>query len=165
MIENALGGIDIDIKYTDGVQRIFLNRIDVSQAIRENEISLGFKKEIAVCLAGVTVNFLLCVLLFLAHLKINSPLLINASAVNLILGLFNSLPVGNLDGGRAFGFYLNERLSQRQCEAVLKITSAAILIPVFLFGIFIMYSKGNFTLLICCLYLVFSSFVMARKNI
>lgn len=40
-LERALGGIDIDIAYKEGEQHIYMNGNDVSQAIREPEVSMG----------------------------------------------------------------------------------------------------------------------------
>ena len=40
-LERALGGIDIDIAYKKGEQHIYMNGNDVSQAIREPEVSMG----------------------------------------------------------------------------------------------------------------------------
>ncbi len=49
------------------------------------------------------------------------------SAINLVLGLFNLLPVQGLDGGRMLGLALAQRLPPRQCRTVLAAVSLAAL--------------------------------------
>ena len=44
VIEPILKNIEIDIKYIDGVQHIYLNNRDVSEAIRENKVSQAASK-------------------------------------------------------------------------------------------------------------------------
>ena len=126
--------------------------------IRENEMSLRFSKEIAVCLAGVTVNFILCFLFFFLHLFFDKTLLLKVFAVNLVLGVFNALPVYSLDGGRAVLCILKSRFEITKCERIMKIISALTLIPVLALSAFLLFNNGNFTLFLCSVYLLISSF-------
>lgn len=126
--------------------------------LRQGEIKLGLKKEIAVCLAGVTVNFFLFVAFLLLYILFKNQLLLKISAVNLILGAFNSLPVFYLDGGRALLGVLECRYDVDRSEKILRIVSFSVLVPILVFGIILYLKSGNFTLLICCVYILFSSF-------
>ena len=126
--------------------------------LRQGETKLDLKKEITVCLAGVTVNFFLCVLSFLFGFIFESQLLIKIFSVNLILGIFNSLPVFSLDGGRAFLNLLECRFDIIKSEKILRIISFVFLGFITVSGIILFIKNGNFTLLVCCIYILFSYF-------
>jgi len=127
--------------------------------LRKNEMQLRFSREIAVCLAGVTVNFAVCLLCLLLHLFISGELLLKISAVNLILGLFNILPVYSLDGSRAMECILKSRLEFSKSEKIMKTVCAFTLVPVFLFSIFLIQKNGNFTLFLCAIYLLITAII------
>jgi stage IV sporulation protein FB len=126
--------------------------------IRQNELELSFFKEIAVSLAGVAVNFSVCIAFLVLYAVFPQQVFQKVAAVNFLLGFFNCLPVFSLDGGRAFLYFLNLRYPYEKSEKILKIISAVIIVPVFFFGIILSVCNRNFTLLICALYLAAGSF-------
>jgi len=72
-------------------------------------LNLSFGKEIVVALAGPVVSFSLAGICYAAGLE-------NAAAINLGFGLFNLLPVRQLDGGRVLYYALCRRLSERAAQ-------------------------------------------------
>ncbi|MBE6834629.1 MAG: hypothetical protein E7515_00070 [Ruminococcaceae bacterium] len=126
--------------------------------IRQNEIGLSLKKEIAVCFAGITVNFIICVLFFLVYQFYKYELLLKISAVNFILGFFNALPVYSLDGGRGLNCFLNTRFDIIKSEKISKMISLFVISPMIALSVYYLVKYSNFTLLICCIYLLASSY-------
>ena len=72
--------------------------IPASVQITRN-ISDGYKGDIKVALAGPIVNFILFLTLYINYLIFGNDGILYYSLINLIIGLFNLLPVTGLDGG------------------------------------------------------------------
>jgi Zn-dependent protease len=84
-------------------------------------LSLSFPQEIAVAFAGPAVSLLLAGLFALLELVL--PLPSDLCLLNLGFGLFNLLPVRQLDGGRALYFLLCRRLQERAASRAILATS------------------------------------------
>ncbi len=125
--------------------------------VRQGEMTLSFKKETAVCLAGVAVNLTLFFIFLILNILFKKPFFIKISAVNLILGAFNSLPVFSFDGGRVLECVLKNRYDLEKSERILKKVSVLTILPITAFGIFLFIKNGNFTLLLCAVYMLVSS--------
>ncbi len=75
--------------------------------------------------------------------------------VNGALGLFNLLPVEDLDGGRALGFFLSVRLGPDRSARIVTIVSVAVLLPLGVLGfLLLLESRYNFSLLLASVYLM-----------
>ena len=127
--------------------------------VRENETELDFSRETAVCIAGVTVNFIIFSVFLAAYAVFGKKVFIEISAVNLVLALFNFLPVFFLDGGRVLECLLKSRFELEKSEKILNAVSVVSLLPVYAAGIFLFVKKGNFTLLLCAVYLTAASLI------
>lgn len=104
------------------------------------------RDDIMVTLGGVAANFLFAILLFPLSEKLSLP--------NLMIGVFNLLPVMGLDGGHLLVLLLSERFSHKVCQAVLYGCSALFMIPFLFFGfLFLLRSGYNYSLLAIALYL------------
>ena len=90
-------------------------------------LQVSFPREIAVALAGPAVSLLLAGLFYALHRAVPSRLTPDLSLLNLGFGLFNLLPVRQLDGGRALYFLLCRRVSETTAARVITITSLACL--------------------------------------
>ncbi len=74
---------------------------------------------------------------------------------NLVIGVFNLLPIGSLDGGHLMRLLLSGRMSYRAVDRIEKILSFVFLIPFFFLGIFVLLrTKYNYSLLAVSLYLL-----------
>ena len=76
--------------------------------------------------------------------------------MSLFLALFNLLPVGSLDGGRALTSLLCLRVSQLTAERVLLVCSCLILLPLCAAGFWLLLCAKNITLLAAAVYLLAS---------
>jgi len=88
---------------------------------RPPALALSFAQEIAVAFAGPAVSLGLAGLFaLLGRIRSLPP---DPCGLNLIFGLFNLLPVRQLDGGRALYFLLCGRFSQRAADRVVLASS------------------------------------------
>jgi len=84
-------------------------------------LQVSFAREILIALAGPVVSLGLAGVFYLL------PLPPDFCYVNLGFGLFNLLPVRQLDGGRALYFFLCRRVSEAVAARVVMVTSLACL--------------------------------------
>ena len=75
-------------------------------------LRVSFPREILVALAGPGVSLLLAGGFFALRLAISNAMLSEFYFLNLGFGLFNLLPVRQLDGGRALYFFLCRRVNE-----------------------------------------------------
>ena len=120
--------------------------------IRNESDFLSFRQEIFIALSGPLTNagiFLLCGVLYWIFQK---NIFLTAACINLLLAVFNLLPVKRLDGGMALYFLLSLRFSQ-----AFKISSVMVLAPVYLWGIYVFLAGNkNFTVIIIAVFLTLS---------
>lgn len=125
---------------------------------RMQSVKISMKNEIFTALGGPAANcivFLICTFIFCFH---KSEIILTVSAVNLILMIFNLLPVKGLDGGMILYFFLFSRFNGIVAEKTLRITSAVFLVLIYLWGFYILFAGGyNFTLLLIAVFLTFSA--------
>ena len=106
-----------------------------------------FTADVWVTLGGVMMNF--------AAAAVFIPFGSFFGYASLAMGCFNSLPVMSLDGGHILCLILSRRLSARVCDAVLKVVSFIIILPLMTAGIYILFQSGyNYSLLFVSLYLL-----------
>ena len=149
------GHLALLIFYGCGIKSVTLSYYGM-KILRQDEMKLSLKKEIAVCLAGVTVNFFLSAVFAVLYYAAGNETALKISYISLILGLFNLLPFFSSDGGRALGAFLEYKYGLTESEKALKVISFSTLIPVTASGVFLLVKNGNFTLLICSLYMLIS---------
>jgi len=109
-----------------------------------------------IILAGVTANLVLT-LLSLPFLSFEPyrDYVIELIAANLCLAACNILPVEPLDGGSLLRYFTELKLSQETADKVVFIVSLCAIVPLAAAGLFaVMQSRGNFSLLILCLWLL-----------
>ncbi len=127
--------------------------------LRTENIKISTKNELLIALGGPLVNGLIFLLFCVIYCFKNSDLLITVAGINLILMVFNLLPVKGLDGGMALYFLLSERLSTVHCGKILKITSLLFTIIIFSWGLYVFVSSGyNFSVIIIAIFLTLSTF-------
>lgn len=105
---------------------------------------------------GPFANFICFILFYLLYLFSNEFFLPFAAA-NLSVGLFNLLPVLSLDGGQLLYLILSKRMTDSLAEKVVDIVTFVFIFPLSALGFLLLFnSKYNFSLLLVCIYLVFS---------
>lgn len=106
---------------------------------------------------GPITNFILFTLLF--PISATS----NFAVANLVIGIFNSIPIESLDGGNILKIILMYFLSPTFCDKIIFIISIIFILLLFTIGFYILILTGyNFTLLLIALYL--SALLLFKPN-
>ncbi len=111
--------------------------------------------EIKIALAGPAVNLLLFCVLFFNYKIFGSKPVLSFAVLNLVVGIFNLLPVTGLDGGTVLIHLLSRDNNIARAVLTVKIITAVMCAAVFVFGVYL-YLNGNFNLsvFIVALYLL-----------
>ncbi len=148
---HELGHI-IAIILTEGtsVSRISVGALGIKMAAADaNERPI-------IILAGVISNALICLLCIpLLYFERTRDLSVQMAAANTCLAMCNILPIEPLDGGTLLRYFLDRRLPPQSADRAVFAVSLAALIPLAAAALFaVMQSRGNFSLLILCLWLL-----------
>lgn len=142
-----------------GLSLFDINITDTGKAYR------GFKAEIIITLSGVFVNIVLFLLCCIVYNSYNIYILKYFAIANLILGIFNALPVDSLDGGNAFEMILRRNFSDKTVYFVTLAVSIMVVIPLgFISFIILFNSPYNFTMLFATIYLIGVIALKRKKN-
>ncbi len=127
--------------------------------IRNQEIKISTKNEILISLGGPMIN-LIIVLICCAFLCFyNSKSILTFACINLILMIFNILPINKLDGGVALYYVLSKNYNIVSCSKVLKVTSYIFISIILIWGIYVfVVSRYNISLIIIAIFLLLSIF-------
>ncbi len=113
--------------------------------------ALLFWEELAVLMAGPTVNLVL----FLLCGSVNNSSVNLIAAVNLSIGLFNLLPVGALDGGKAANLIFVRMLGESKGKVASLAISLAVVLPIIGVGLYLaVQPMRNVSLLVVGVFLV-----------
>lgn len=135
------------------VKDIRFNLGDV--AINADFSTVSVKDEILITLGGVMVNFTLSALSFILWVLVKSELFFSFGMVNLLLGMFNLLPVRNLDGGEILSIALNSRCSAKISDIICDTVTVIFMVPVGILGFVSLFNSSfNYSLLFASLYLI-----------
>jgi stage IV sporulation protein FB len=134
------------------IDRMCFSCFGIELVRKQGISSAGWRQEAFVYLAGPMIN-LCCAAGFLC-LPGNFE---TAAAVHLVLGLFQLLPVGVLDGGCIADVILEHFFESGKAAFWGLVLSIAALIPLAIAGWALMRGEQrNFTLLLCCAFLMLS---------
>jgi stage IV sporulation protein FB len=115
----------------------------------KSQKTISYKQEIFVLIAGSGVNFIFAAVFGL----INTKSAAFFCGVHLILGAFNMLPIGTLDGGRIVKLLFLLKVSPSRADFLCNFISVLFFIPLILFSVYLFIVSKNFTLLITTCYL------------
>lgn len=123
--------------------------------VLKNGIILSYKHETILSLAGSAANFITGGLAYLFYLADIFPVGSRMFAIfSVILGCFNLLPIGSLDGGQALESALCRKISYDKAEKIVSITSAIFIVPLVLAGVYVVKKTGyNISLIVVSVYL------------
>ena len=109
--------------------------------------NLSTAEKIPVLMAGFTVNFLLAVLFFV----LKNPIF---GYINLIIGIFTSLPISSTDGGMVLKIILDNCIPQK-AEKIFKSVSEifVFVLSIFLFSVSV--AAKNYFILIAVVYMIY----------
>lgn len=115
--------------------------------------NVSYWGEVAIFLAGPAFNFFFAAVITLLHG------FTQLAQIHLLLGLFNLLPIGALDGGMAVQSLACCFASPRMAQSVSRLISLIILLPLVVGAVFLTtHGKGNITLVVTLLYLAVTIF-------
>ncbi len=113
-----------------------------------------YKNDIIIALCGPLANLILFLTLYFNHLAFGNETTLYYALINLLIGLFNALPVAGLDGGTILFSLLAKKYSQNKAAIVLKIITAIIALSAIITAIVLTINgKVNITLYIIGIYL------------
>lgn len=116
--------------------------------------------EAVVAVCGPAANIAVFLSLSLNYYYCSSKNSLIFGLLNLIIGIFNLLPVSGLDGGTLLYSALCKTMDSNRAQTVVKIVTAFIAVSVFIVGVY-MCAKGKFNLsvFIVALYLLICSII------
>ena len=127
--------------------------------IRNQEIGISTKNEIWISLGGPFVNFIIVIICCAILCVYDNDLILTFACINLILMIFNLLPIKKLDGGNVLYRLLSRNYDLNFSYLVLKVTSIIFISLIFMWGVYIfIVSKYNISLIIIAIFLVISLF-------
>lgn len=113
--------------------------------------------ESIIALFGPIVNLVIFVVFLVNYLYFKDEWVIKFGLINLIIGIFNLLPVKGLDGGTVLYNIVSEKKGLLTAERLLNIITFVSSLTLFIFGIFtIINGKVNITVFIMAIYLLLS---------
>ena len=121
-------------------------------------IGSSYKKDIAVAVCGPLVNFVLFFTLYFNYLAFENKITLYYALVNLIICVFNLLPVKGLDGGTILFSLIARKTDYNRACVILRLvtilTAVAIIITAIVFTV---RGEINISLYIIGIYLVLTS--------
>lgn len=121
----------------------------------------SYKRDAIAAFSGPFFNMLAFGALYFLYYYTGNSQIQMAAIINLVVGLFNLLPIASLDGGLIIYSALCLMSNQQTALTVLKALSVATLLPTAAAGFYFLIKSGyNATLLITCIYLT----VLLLKN-
>ncbi|MDD6479490.1 MAG: site-2 protease family protein [Oscillospiraceae bacterium] len=113
--------------------------------------------ESIIALFGPIVNLVIFLVFLVNYLYFKDEWVIKFGLINLIIGIFNLLPVKGLDGGTVLYNIVSEKKGLRTAERLLNIITFVSSLTLFVLGIFtIINGKVNITVFIMAIYLLLS---------
>ena len=113
--------------------------------------------ETAIAFSGPAASIAVFLALYLIFLNSQSNTVLQFSLLNLIIGLFNLLPVKGLDGGTILLNFISKYFGIEKAERAIKLITLIIGLSLLFFGIYAaIYKNFNLTVFIIALYLIVS---------
>ena len=122
--------------------------------------SKSFRNDIIIAVCGPAVNFLLFLVLYVNYLSFGSEVSLYYGLVNLLIGIFNIMPVKGLDGGTILFTILAKRLDINKATLILRLITISVAVGILILAILVTVKvKFNPTLYIIGIYLLISAII------
>lgn len=120
-------------------------------------IAVKSSHETAISLLGPLANFVLFFIFYIAYLLFPYNKLLDFSVINLLIGVFNLLPVKGLDGGIILKKICQCFMSEQKAELMVNICAIILAVLLIFLGVrFLINHNKNFTPIILGIYLILS---------
>lgn len=128
------------------------------------QIIRGFPKkkygEVAIALCGPCANIVVFLALFINFCAFKTDLSLRFGILNLVIGVFNLLPVIGLDGGTLLCLFISKFTDIYKAESIVRIITAAFAFISFVVGVYLWVSgKANLSVFIVAIYLLVCSMI------
>lgn len=131
------------------ISTIYFKIYGINIAITKPEC-ISYHNELLILLGGSIANFIVCIILYLTKSTLNCMFI-----TNLIIGLFNLLPIESLDGGKIVNIILSSYLPLNIADKISFFTSVVFICTFSIIDFFfILHGKFNITLSILCIILI-----------
>lgn len=135
----------------------FINADITAHQFEENDSFL-------ILFSGCFVNFIIAVIFKMLFMIYNLEIFKVIALQNLGLGVFNLLPISNLDGGQIFYAFLKKQFNEPTAYKIFNIVSIIFIVPILILGFYILInSKYNFSLFLLSIYLI--SYILFKEDI
>ena len=125
-----------------------------------SSFSRKYRNDVAVAVCGPLVNLVLFLVLYFNYLAFKNELVLNYALLNLIIFIFNSLPVYGLDGGTVLYSILAKKTSLNKAELTVKIITAAVAVALLILAVILTVNhKLNLSPYIIAIYLLISCLI------
>ena len=119
-----------------------------------SNFSKGYKNDIIIALCGPIVNIILFFSLYFNYLAYQNNTVLYFSLVNLVIGIFNVLPLWELDGGTILYSIIAQKSQPNRAALTVKIITRIVGVGIFLTAVYLtVKGKINFSLYIMAIYL------------
>ena len=119
--------------------------------IVESRLYCGYSAQLAVAASGPMINILFG-LIFLPFSNMSFAAII--SATNIVIGVFNLLPLSQLDGGEILYCIMSAIMTEHKCKIISRVIDIVFVLMLFITGVYIFSMPNhNPTLLITAVYL------------
>jgi len=153
ILTHEMGHIAVIYAMGGRVRRLHLGLVGFS--IDYDGRRIGYPGEIGIALAGSFANFVLAYGASVWGVFASSESLLLLAGVNMGAGLFNLLPVYQLDGGRAVNCLLALVLDSEQAFHLVCVVSSVVVLGLLVLGVWLfIWSGWNFTLLLVAVWLL-----------
>lgn len=148
---HELGHIIFIIKYKSRPSQIIVNPFETKINCSLTDVTV--RQDIAITVAGVAVNLIICVTSYLLYYFLNVNFFYDLSICNLSLLIVNLLPVESSDGGQLLNIFLHKYFSEQTVSFICTIVSCVIIFPLIITGVYVLFqSQHNYSLLIVGIY-------------
>ena len=124
------------------------------------KLQSGGRYEIFIALCGPAINLLLFAILFVNYLAFSNDSYLTVGLINLLIGLFNLLPVTGLDGGTVLFNILCRKTDPSKAALIMRIINFSVALSALVIAVTLCF-KGQFNLsfFILALYLAVMSVI------
>lgn len=118
----------------------------------------SFAQKMIIILGGFICNLFIFITLSGIYIFTENKLIILMAIQSLVIGIVNILPIESLDGGEAVSLVLQKFLSHEKANKIKNILSLIFLLPISLFGIYLIIYWHNISIIFFVLYLIFERY-------